>query len=117
MYKTGIFTTVSFAVMLGTVSYFSGTPVSKAADVDAMKLYMTHCKTCHGENGKPTELGQGLEARDFTDADWQAKATDEQIIKQITNGTPEKMMPFKEKLSQAEMNALVPVVRSFGKKK
>ncbi|HHT9111195.1 MAG TPA: c-type cytochrome, partial [Candidatus Brocadiaceae bacterium] len=58
----------------------------------------------------------GLEARDFTDAAWQAKATDEQIIKQITNGTPDKMMPFKEKLSNDEIKALVPVVRSFGKK-
>ncbi|MBI2559872.1 MAG: hypothetical protein HYW14_01900, partial [Planctomycetes bacterium] len=55
-------------------------------------------------------------ARDFTDADWQAKATDEQIIKQSNDGTPEKMMPFREKLSQDEIKALVPVVRGFGKK-
>ncbi|MDO8141563.1 MAG: c-type cytochrome [Candidatus Brocadiales bacterium] len=116
MFKTGIFTAASFAVFTGIVAFFSGTPISKAADIDAKKLYMTHCKTCHGENGKPTELGQGLEARDFTNADWQAKATDEQIIKQINDGTPEKMMPFKEKLSQDEIKSLVPVVRSFGKK-
>lgn len=116
MYRKGIFVATSFAVVTGLVTFFSGIPVSKAADIDARKLYMTHCKTCHGENGKPTDLGVGLEARDFTNADWQAKATDEQIIKQINDGTPEKMMPFKEKLSQDEIKSLVPVVRSFGKK-
>ena len=116
MYRKGIFVATSFAVVTGLVTFFSGIPVSKAADIDAKKLYMTHCKTCHGENGKPTDLGIGLEARDFTDADWQAKATDEKIIKQINDGTPEKMMPFKEKLNQDEIKSLVPVVRSFGKK-
>ena len=116
MYKKGIFVATSFAVVTGLVTFFSGIPVSKAADIDARKLYMTHCKTCHGENGKPTDLGIGLEARDFTDADWQAKATDEKIIKQINDGTPEKMMPFKEKLNPDEIKSLVPVVRSFGKK-
>ncbi len=113
MKKMGIFGVASLAVALGSTVYLSGTA---RADIDAKKLYMTHCKTCHGENGKPTDLGAGLEARDFTDAAWQAKATDEQIIKQITNGTPDKMMPFKEKLSNDEIKALVPVVRSFGKK-
>ncbi|HHT9116549.1 MAG: c-type cytochrome [Planctomycetes bacterium] len=116
MYKMGIFAAASIAVITGMVTFFPGGPVSKAADIDAKKLYMTHCKICHGENGKPTDLGAGLEARDFTDAAWQAKATDEQIIKQINDGTPEKMMPFKEKLTPDEVKALVPIVRSFGKK-
>src|SRR3972149_1624057 len=112
-YRKGIFVATSFAVVAGLVTFFSGIPVSKAADIDARKLYMTHCKTCHGENGKPTDLGIGLEARDFTDADWQAKATDEKIIQQNHKGTPEKMMPFKEKLNPDEIKSLVPVVRSF----
>ena len=115
MYKKGIFVSVSIAVVAGMVAFFSGTPISRA-DIDARKLYMTHCKTCHGTDGKPTDLGIGLEARDFTDAAWQAKTADEQIIKQINDGTPDKMMPFKEKLTPDEVKALIPVVRSFGKK-
>ncbi len=115
MGKTGIFT-ATCAVALGACAYFSGISTAKA-DIDAVKLYTTHCKACHGADGKPTDLGLGLEARDLTDADWQAKVTDEQIIKQITDGTPEKMMPFKTKLIANEIKALVPVVRSFGKKK
>ena len=116
MYRKGIFVATSFAVVTGLVTFFSGTATSKAADIDARKLYMTHCKTCHGTDGKPTDLGIGLEARDFTDAAWQAEVTDEKIIKQINDGTPEKMMPFKEKLTPDEVKALAPVVRSFGKK-
>ncbi|HHT9159891.1 MAG: hypothetical protein A3G70_06620 [Planctomycetes bacterium RIFCSPLOWO2_12_FULL_39_13] len=116
MRKRGIFMTTSFAVVLGAIVCFSGIQVSKAGDIDAKKLYMTHCKTCHGVDGKPTDLGVGLGAREFADAEWQAKTTDEQIIKQINDGTPEKMMPFKEKLTQDEIKALVSVVRSFGKK-
>ncbi len=115
MYKAGIFAVTSFAVVAGMATFFIGTSASKA-DIDANKLYMTHCKTCHGEDGKTTELGAGLGARDFTDTAWQAKVTDEKILKQINDGTPEKMMPFKEKLSQDEVKALVPVVRGFGKK-
>lgn len=116
MQKTGIFAGLSLAVIAGMATYFSGNNIVKAADIDAKKLYMTHCKTCHGEDGHPTDLGVGLGAREFADAEWQAKITDEQIIKQINDGTPEKMMPFKEKLTQDEIKALVSVIRDFGKK-
>lgn len=116
MYKKGAFITVSSAVILGSIAYFSGNSIAKAADINAKELYMTHCKTCHGEDGKPTDLGQGLEARDFTSPEWQTQTSDEKIIKQINDGTPEKMFPFKDKLSQEEIKALVPIVRGFGKK-
>ncbi len=115
MYKRGFFVIPSFAVIVGAFVCFSGVSVVKADD-DAKKLYMTHCKTCHGEDGHPTDLGVGLGAREFANAEWQAKTTDEQIIKQINDGTPEKMMPFKEKLTQDEIKALVSVIRDFGKK-
>ncbi len=117
MVRRGVFSLTSVVVVLCAWFCISGVPVSKAGGDDAaVKLYMTHCKACHGEKGKPTELGIGLEARDLTDAGWQSKVTDEKIIKQIEDGTPEKMMPFKTKLSKEEINSLVSVVRSLGKK-
>ncbi|MCR4318731.1 MAG: cytochrome c [Candidatus Brocadiaceae bacterium] len=115
MFKAGIFAVTSVAVVAGIVTFFSGAHISRA-DIDAGKLYATHCVTCHDANGKPTDIGAALESSDLSDAAWQAKATDEQIIKQINDGTPEKMEAFKEKLSPDEVNALVTVVRSFGKK-
>ncbi|MBM4053897.1 MAG: cytochrome c [Planctomycetes bacterium] len=102
-----------FSVAFGTGAFFSGTAVSKASNVDGMKIYLQHCKTCHGVDGNPTDLGTGLGARKFADPEWQAKTTDERIIEQINEGTPEMMMPFKEKLTPDEIKALVPVIRSF----
>jgi hypothetical protein len=60
-------------------------------------------------------LGTGLGARDFNDKKFQAGITDEQIVEQIKNGTYEKMFLFEDKLSAEEMQALVPVIRAFGK--
>ena len=115
MFKTGIFAVASVAVVAGMVTFFSGTHITRA-DIDARKLYATHCETCHDAYGKPTDIGAALESADLSDAAWQEKTTDEQIIRQITDGTPEKMTPFKETLTPDEVKALVPVVRSFLKK-
>ncbi len=91
------------------------TPKTIAAEIDAQGLFKKHCVICHGEDGKgKTELGEGLGARDFTDKVLMDALTDEKIIEQIANGTPEKMFPFRDKLTQEEREALVPVVRAFG---
>ncbi|MCF6147353.1 MAG: cytochrome c [Candidatus Kuenenia sp.] len=108
-----LLTTALFSVAFGACTFFSETPVSKAADIDGMKIYLKHCKTCHGADGNPTDLGTGLGARKFADPEWQAKTNDERIIEQINEGTPEMMMPFKEKLTPEEIKALVPVIRGF----
>ena len=87
-----------------------------ANEIDGQDLYKRHCDLCHGEDGTgKTDLGSGLGARDFNDKEFQAEITDEQILEQITNGTEEKMFPFKDKLSEEEMHALVPIIRAFGK--
>lgn len=91
-------------------------PEILASDIDGQGLYARHCVLCHGEDGSGnTDLGSGLGARDFHDKAFQDGITDEQIVEQIENGTEDKMMPFKDKLSSEEMHALVPVIRAFGK--
>ncbi len=91
-------------------------PRTIAGEINAQELYEKHCAICHGDDGKgKTELGEGLEARDFTDKSFQDSITDEGIIDQIVNGTPERMFPFEDKLTPEEMKALVPVIRAFGK--
>ncbi len=96
------------------IGYFM-VPKTFADGIDAQGLFKKHCVICHGEDGKgKTDLGEGLGARDFTDKKFQDSITDEKIIEQITNGTPEKMFPFKDKLTPEEMKALIPVIRAFG---
>jgi len=105
---------IMIAVQIAVFYFIS--PKTIAEEIDAQELFKKHCAICHGEDGKgKTDLGEGLEARDFTDKSFQDSITDEGIIDQITNGTEERMFPFKDKLTTEEMKALVPVIRGFGK--
>jgi mono/diheme cytochrome c family protein len=102
-------------IIIQVVLGYFVSPKTIAAEIDAQLLFKKHCVICHGEDGKgKTELGEGLEARDFTDKKFQDAITDEKILEQIANGTPERMFPFRGKLTPEEMEALVPVVRAFG---
>ena len=84
-------------------------------DIDAQGIYTKSCVICHGEDGTgKTDLGSGLGASDFSDKAVQDSITDEQIVEQIANGS-DKMFPFKDKLSEEEIHALVPIVRAFAK--
>lgn len=116
MYKKGLCAVTSLVIALGAVACFPAISMAKATKIDAVKLYNKNCNACHDKNGRPTDFGKELQTTDFTDKNWQSNTTDEKIIKQITDGTPEKMMPFKEKLSVGEISALVPVIRNFAKK-
>ena len=116
MCKKGIVAASSFVLVVSVVACFQGIIMAKEAKIDPIKLYIKHCSDCHDKNGKPTDFGKELESTDFTDKNWQANTTDEKIVKQIADGTPEKMMSFNEKLNLGEMKALVPVIRSFVKK-
>ena len=102
-------------IIIQVVLGYFVSPKAIAAEIDAQLLFKKHCVICHGEDGKgKTDLGEGLEARDFTDKKFQDSITDEKILEQIANGTPEKMFPFRDKLTPEEREALVPVVRAFG---
>ena len=78
------------------------------------------CVTCHGEDGRgDTEKGRKLEVPDFSSAKWSEETTDKEMTETIENGVKDKagklLMPaFKEKLSPADVRALVALVRSFG---
>ena len=111
-----MFSRIFIAVIIQIALCYFVSPKTIAEEIDAQGLYEKHCVICHGDDGKgKTDLGEGLEARDFTDKSFQDSITDEGIIDQITNGTPERMFPFKDKLTAEEMKALVPVIRAFGK--
>jgi cytochrome c553 len=88
---------------------------------DAAANWENQCAKCHGADGKgDTKMGKRLGIADLTDAKVQAKFTDEQAFKAMKEGVKDKdgkvtMKPI-EDMSDADMKALVPVVRAFGKK-
>ncbi len=111
-----MFSRVIIVIVVQIALCYFISPRTIAGEINAQELYEKHCVICHGDDGKgKTDLGEGLGARDFTDKSFQDSITDEGIIEQITNGTPERMFPFKDKLTAEEMKALVPVIRAFGK--
>ncbi|MHC4268055.1 MAG: c-type cytochrome [Planctomycetota bacterium] len=111
-----MFTRILVVICLQAAIGYLVLPEVNASDIDAQGLYENHCVTCHGEDGKgKTLLGEGLGARDFTEKEFQDSITDEKIIEQITKGTEDKMFPFRDKLTSDEIQALVPVIRAFGK--
>ena len=92
----------------------TGEPVSAGAK-SAAELYGKNCATCHGKDGRAkTFKGKLKHTRDLTDSEWQDKASDERIFNSIMNGKS-KMPAFGKKLSEQEINALVPFVRGLRK--
>jgi cbb3-type cytochrome c oxidase subunit III len=87
------------------------------ADDVGQDLFNKKCATCHGKDGNAdTKMGHELNVAKLTDAALQAKITDDDIVKQITNGNKEKKMPaFKEKFSEDEIKAVAAYVRTFKK--
>jgi cytochrome c6 len=74
---------------------------------------------CHGADGKgQTKAGKKLDLKDYTSAEVQAKMTDEEIIKAITDGVTdekgkERMKAYKDELSADEITDLLAYVRKF----
>lgn len=93
-----------------------------AADKKSEKLYKSKCSSCHGKDGKgATEKGQKLGIGDMTTAEFQ-KPSDEDFKKAISegfkrekNGKKQEMDPYKEELSEAEIDGLVKFIREFKK--
>src|SRR6185369_10978231 len=90
----------------------------RAADVKA--IYDKECAKCHGADGKgQTKMGRQSGAKDYTDPKVQAELKDENAIKIIKEGIVEKdkkkMDPYKDKLNDAEIKALIAYIRAFKK--
>lgn len=88
---------------------------------DAQTTYATKCAPCHGKEGKgDTKLGQKVEVKDLTDAKYQTAFTDDKAFKDIKEGLKDgetvKMKAFGDKLSDAQIKALVDYVRALAKK-
>ncbi len=88
-------------------------PPSGANLQAAAALYTENkCVSCHGADGKGNP--KIPKVPDFTNAEWQKKTTDAEMIETIKNG--KKPMPaFKDKLNDDQIKSLVAYVRSFAK--
>src|SRR5687768_6775043 len=94
----------------------SSLSVTAFAD-SAADVWKAKCKSCHGDDGKAdTKVGKAQKIDDMSTADWQTKHSDADIKKAINEGIPDtKIKPFKDKLSEAEIDSLVKHVRTLKK--
>jgi cytochrome c553 len=92
----------------------------RAVAADAATNWTDQCAKCHGADGKgETKMGKKLGIRDLSDAKVQAGFDDAAIVKAVKEGIKDKdgkvtMKPI-EGLSEADIKALVPVVRGLKK--
>lgn len=99
-------------IWMGMAILVCSTPVLA---VDGPALYKEHCAKCHGDAGQADSWrGYLYFARNFSSAHWQAARTDEEILEKINRG-PRIMPAYRDTLSAEERNALVQVVRGFGR--
>ncbi|HKF44184.1 MAG TPA: cytochrome c [Thermoanaerobaculia bacterium] len=109
---------IAAAWMGAAVLPASGGDKTAGGDEHPSALYGEYCAKCHGKDGTAnTPRGQQLMARDFTDAEWQSSKKDDQLIKQVRDGS-EDMPAFGKKLTKEQIESLVKNdVRGFAKKK
>jgi len=85
-------------------------PAGGAMDVPA--LWKKNCASCHGEDGKgQTKAGKTKKVEDLTNPEVRAKFDRDRMIKSTKEGIKddagkERMKPYAEKLSEAEIAAL-----------
>ena len=87
---------------------------------DAAASWTADCAACHGSDGAGhTKVGRMVKVTDLTDAATQKSFSDDVAFNDIKGGLTKdgvvKMKPFGDKLSDAEIKALVAYVRTLAK--
>lgn len=103
------------AVNAKPVSNITPGPAPTTELASGAELYKTSCSKCHredGTGGKITVDGKQMSPDDLTTAKINAKP-DDKLTKYIVEGFPEEgMPPFKDKLKEAEIKAIISYIRT-----
>lgn len=100
----------------------AGTPAAGVASEEAKNLYQMRCAICHGQSGKGDGAGAASldpKPRDYTNKEWQASVTDEDLKKIIVGGGQSvgksPIMPPNPDLGQKPelLNGIIAIIRGF----
>jgi ubiquinol-cytochrome c reductase cytochrome b subunit len=81
----------------------------------ATTLYRQYCLICHGPDGRGTEMKASMPTiPDFTNRTWQEGMTDRQLAVSVLDGKGVLMVPFRDRVGDAQAQDLVAYVRAFG---
>ncbi len=112
---------LAFMRMAPVVAQAAPRPAAKAAAkgaavprAKALELFAANCAICHGPEGNGTPLSPDMAFRNR--GTWKHGSRPQDVLATITNGVPATaMLPFKGRLTPAEISALAALVRSFDK--
>jgi mono/diheme cytochrome c family protein len=109
-----------FSTRILPVVALLGLGIAPVGAADVKENWNTHCASCHGKDGRgQTKAGRMAGVKDQTDGSYQGTLADDKMFKSIKegikDGDKDKMKPFKDKLSDDEIKALIAQVRSFKK--
>src|SRR6266516_7114753 len=84
--------------------------VATAHAEDGKALFAQKCASCHGPDGKgKTKMGEKLGAKDLTK---ETKEPLAEIVKDIENGKPPKMLAYKGKLTDEQIKAVAEYIKA-----
>lgn len=101
---------MSVSLLAGVLALGAGH--ARAEDMDLPALWKKNCASCHGEDGKgQTKAGKTKKVQDLTNPEVRAKFDRDRMIKATKEGIKDdagkdRMKPYAEKLSDAEIGAL-----------
>lgn len=108
----GVTACVAFVVVLMPAVLSAQPRTGSVPRAKAVELFTANCQPCHGPAGKGTPAFKDLAFVGRTK--WKHGGTQSEVVNTITNGAPgTAMLPFKGRLSPAEISALASLVRSF----
>jgi mono/diheme cytochrome c family protein len=97
---------------LGLASPAAAQAARPTSNRPAQELYVANCQMCHMPDGNAA-----IKDMNFADGEWKHGTVIKDQVKIVTDGVPgTAMMSFKDRLSDAEILALVKFVRTFDKK-
>jgi mono/diheme cytochrome c family protein len=96
------------------VAYALNLHVSQESLASGAELYQANCAACHGESGEGDgPQAAGLAVPDLTDQEFMAGRSANDLYQAVSQGVGQSMPAFGEKLSEAELWALVDYTRSL----
>src|SRR5262245_58112578 len=99
----GVLTLASFALLAfedGPTSHGSSPSSQASKDRTVVALYGKLCLSCHGADGKGTEMRKVMpDIPDLANPEWQKGMSDSQITVSILEGKGTLMPPFRDHLN------------------
>ena len=88
-------------------------------DADGRMLYLKNCRTCHGATGEPNSENRHKypKIKALNDPAFMSGISDDSLLAVLKKGAGKDMKSWSDKLSPAEMMAVIKFVRTLPAKK